>query len=265
MAEETSSQELLGLIIPGIRSDGEEEIGDPETRHYDRWMRQFGFPHIRTVDAYTEANGRHDVESVFDTGREDKLVAAARELADAGCAALAWPCTCGSFIGGLAWSRSQADAMARAAALPVTSTSLAMLEAVITLGADTVDVLSAYPAPTTHRFLRFLDDAGIGVAAMVSLDCADELVSHNLDIRREVARFTRSLSPRTHPLLIPDTAINAIALIADLEADIARPVVAGNQATLWHSLRLLGQDCRVADAGVLLGGSEVADRRSARA
>ena len=191
----------------------------------------FGFPHIRTVDAHTEANGRHDVESVFDTGREDKLVAAARELAGAGCAAVAWPCTCGSFIGGLAWSRSQADAMARVTALPVTSTSLAMLEAVTALGADTVDVVSAYPAPTTHRFLRFLDDAGIGVAAMVSLDCKDELLSHALNIRREVAQFTRSLSPRTHPLLIPDTAINAIALIADLEEDIGRPVVAGNQAT----------------------------------
>jgi maleate cis-trans isomerase len=265
MPEESSSRERLGLIIPGIRSAGEEAIGDPETRHYEHWMRRFGFPHIRTVDAYTEANGRHDVESVFDTGREDKLVAAARELAGAGCAAVAWPCTCGSFIGGLAWSRSQADAMARVTALPVTSTSLAMLEAVTALGADTVDVVSAYPAPTTHRFLRFLDDAGIGVAAMVSLDCEDELLSHALNIRREVAQFTRSLSPRTHPLLIPDTAINAIALIADLEEDIGRPVVAGNQATLWHSLKLLGHDCRVAGAGVLLGGPDVADKRSANA
>ena len=263
MTEQSPHEQLLGLIIPEVRPASFNRVEDPETRHYDGWMRQFGIHAVRTVEAYTEANGRHDVESVFDTGREDKLAAAARELAGAGCAALAWPCTCGSFIGGLAWARAQAEAMRQASALPATSTSLAMLEAVITLGADTVDVLSAYPAPTSHRFLRFLDDAGIGVAAMVSLDCADELVSSQLDIRREVARFDRALSSRTHPLLIPDTAITAIALIAAMEGDIGRPVIAGNQATLWHSLKLLGHDCRATGAGVLLAGSDTRVTRHA--
>ena len=253
---------LLGLIIPSIRSADVELIRDPETRHYDRWMQQFGIAGFRTAEAYTEANGRHDVESVFDTGREDKLAAAARELADAGCAAIAWPCTCGSFIGGLAWSQEQAEAMKKASGLPVTSTSLAMLEAVNVLGAGTVDVVSAYPVPTTHRFLRFLDDAGIGVAAMVSLDCTDELVSNELDIRREVAKFDQALSSRNHPLLIPDTAISTIGLIAQLEAGIGRPVIAGNQATLWHGLKLLGHECRVPGAGVLMGGPDAVGVRA---
>ena len=149
MAETLPRDKLLGLIIPGVRPADTEAIRDPETRHYERWMRRFGIPDIGTVEAYTESNGRHDIDSVFDTGREDKLVPAARKLAEAGCAALAWPCTCASFIGGLAWSRAQADAMKRATGLPVTSTSLAMLEAVTALGADTVDIVSAYPAPIT--------------------------------------------------------------------------------------------------------------------
>ena len=155
--------------------------------------------------------------------------------------------------------------MKNASGLPVTSTSLAMLEAVRALGADTVDVVSPYPAPTTHRFLSFLDDAGIGVAAMVSLDCTNELVSHDLDIRREVAEFDQALSSRTHPLLIPDTAVSVIGLIAKLEADIGRPVVAGNQATLWHGLKLLGHECRVPGAGVLMNGPEAAKARAASA
>ncbi len=146
------------------------------------------------------------------------------------------------------------DTMAKAAGRPATSTSLAMLEAVTVLGAGTVDVLSAYPAPTTHRFLRFLDDAGIAVAAMVSLDCADELESHNLDIHQQAVRFNRALGSRTHPLLIPDTAIDTIGLIDRLELALGRPVVTGNQATLWHSLRLLGHECRAPESGVLLGG-----------
>ena len=148
MADKILRDTLLGLIIPSIRSADVELIHDPETRHYDRWMRQFGIPGIRTLEAYTEANGRHDVESVFDTGREDKLVAATRELADAGCAAVAWPCTCASFIGGLAWSQRQAEAMKKASGLPVTSTSLAMLEAV---NAHLAPIPSMWSARTRRR------------------------------------------------------------------------------------------------------------------
>ena len=249
-----SREQRLGLIIPEVVGEGAGKVEDPETRHYEHWMRYFGFPAVRTVEAFSEADGRHDLGSVFDTGREDRLVAAARELGQAGCDLIAWPCTCASFIGGLEWSRAQAAAIARAAGRPATSTSLAMLEAVRVLGAETVDVVSAYPAPTTHRFLRFLDDAGVGVAAMVSLDCHDELQSFELDIQGEVTRFDRALSERSHPLLIPDTAISTLPIIGEIEAAIGRPVVSGNQATLWHSLLLLGHDCRVEDCGVLLGG-----------
>lgn len=247
-------EQRLGLIIPEVVGEGAGRVEDPETRHYEHWLRELGFPAVRTVEAFSEADGRHNLESVYDTGREDKLVAAARELGEAGCDLVAWPCTCASFIGGLDWSREQAAAVARAARRPATSTSLAMLEAVRVLGADTVDVVSAYPPPTTHRFLRFLDEAGVGVAAMVSLDCHDELQSSELDIHREVLRFHRALSTRSHPLLIPDTAISTLGVIGVIEASIGRPVVSGNQATLWHSLLLLGHECRADHYGVLLGG-----------
>ena len=250
----------LGLIIPVVTGAHVGRVEDPETRHYERWIRRFGLPEVRTVEAFTPADGRHEVASVFDTGREDQLVAAARELAEAGSEVVTWPCTCASFIGGLAWSRAQAEAMARAAGRPATSTSLAMLEAVRALGAPLVDVVSAYPAPTTHRLLRFLDDADVGVAAMVSLDCTDELQSFELDIRREVLRFDGALSARSHPLLIPDTAISTVGLVGEIEAAIGRPVITGNQATLWHSLHLLGLHCRTPEHGVLLGGVRPASR-----
>lgn len=244
----------LGLIIPEVDS-GFNRVEDCEIHHYGYWMEQFGFPLISMLEVSTKTNGRHDIESVFEAGRSDRLAAAAKELSEEGCDVVAWPCTCASFIGGLEWSRAQAATMATASGRPATSTSLAMLQAVEELRADTVDVLGAYPAATTHRFLRFLDEAGVGVVAMVSLNCADELESNNLDIREEVMRFDNALSQRTHPLLIPDTAIDTIGLIGELEEALGRPVVSGNQATLWHSLRLLGQECRIPGAGLLLGGA----------
>ena len=246
------NSQRLGIIIPEV-TEGYHRVEERELRRYDQWMAKYGFAAISTVEAYTSTDGWHEMESIYDTGSYDRLSTAAGELSRAGCDVVAWPCTCASFIGGLDWSRAQAEAMEAAAGRPVTSTSLAMLKAIRTLDADVVDVLGAYPAPVNLRFLRFLDDAGISVAAMVSLDCADELVSHLLDIHAEAVRFNGGLPPRSHLLLIPDTAIDTIALVPELEKELNRPVVAGNHATLWHSLRLLGHECHVPGAGTLFG------------
>ena len=266
MSNKRSDEHWLGLIIPGLIpfSHG-NQIDIPETLQYDQWLKAFGFSKIytRTAEAYSGSDGLHTIESAYQTGAENALVQAAEELAQMGCDALSWPCTCASFVGGLEWSQRQVRALTKATGLPATSTSLAMLEAVRHLGADVVDVVSPYPAALTHRFLRFLDDAGINAAAMISMDCIDETISHRLDIFSTVIEFDKALSPRQHPLLIPDTAVSAIGLFADLEANIGRPVIAGNQATLWHSLRQLGHDCRITDAGTLMSGGQFNLRSSA--
>ena len=259
MSDNSSGERRLGLIIPGILPfSHSNEISEPETLQYDKWFALFGYPNIqtRTVEAHGGSKGLHTIESAYQTALENVLVQAAEKLAEMGCEALSWPCTCASFVGGLTWSENQVSVLSKATGLPATSTSLAMLEAVRTLGADTVDVVSPYPAELSHRFLQFLDDAGVNVAAMLSLDCIDETESNDLDIQSTVIKFDRALPNRAHPMLIPDTAISAIALIPNLEAQIGRPVIAGNQATLWHSLKLLGYDCQASDAGVLLSGTQ---------
>ena len=245
---------LLGLIQADIRPEGTDSITDCETHHYGHWIRHLGIEGVETLDAHSLSEGQHQMDLIYATGSLERLLPAARELKAAGADALAFPCTCASFVGGLDWSRAQCVALGAATGLPATSTSLAMLEAVRALDTDTVDVLSAYPARVGYTFLRFLDEAGIATAAMVSLGCSDELASHALDLRAEVGRFDQALAPRRHPLLIPDTAINAIGLVAALEADIGRPVVAGNHATLWHALKLLGHEWRSDGAGILLRG-----------
>ena len=243
MSDNSSGERRLGLIIPGILPfSHSNEISEPETLQYDKWFALFGYPNIqtRTVEAHGGSEGLHTIESAYQTALENVLVQAAEKLAEMGCEALSWPCTCASFVGGLTWSENQVSALSKATGLPATSTSLAMLEAVRTLGADTVDVVSPYPAELSHRFLQFLDDAGVNVAAMLSLDCIDETESNDLDIQSTVIKFDRALPNRAHPMLIPDTAISAIALIPNLEAQIGRPVIAagvllsGTQPTLPH-------------------------------
>jgi maleate isomerase len=244
----------LGVLIPALRHGQPYIARDIEAHRYNDWIARFGIAGVGVREGLTLTPGSHLIDCALETGSLDVLLPAASKLAAAGCDAIAWACTCASFVGGLAWAERQVDELARVSGLPATSTSLSMLAATQALGAETVDVLSPYPARLTHTFLGLLNDAGIDVAAMTVLDCPEPEDSHALDLRREVNLFDGGLSPRTHPLLIPDTAIDAIALIPVLEADLGRPVVSGNHATLWHSLKLLDIDCAFAEGGALLAG-----------
>lgn len=242
---------MLGVIIPGARPDNSFESREYEVYRYDDWMRRHEVQGARAVFEITVSEGSHVPETAFATGRADLLREAGTRLADAGCNALAWACTCASFVGGLKWARDQAARLAEATGLPATSTSLALLAAIRSLGTDTVDVLSSYPKELTAALKKFLNEANVEVAAMATLDCPGPVESHELDLRSEVACFHNRLHSRKHPLVIPDTAIDTIALAPTLEADIGRPVVGATQATLWQGLKLLGITYRDDNGGVL--------------
>jgi maleate isomerase len=53
-------------------------------------------------------------------------------------------------------------------------------------------------------------------------------------------------------VFISCTDLNAIGLIDYLEADLGKPVITSNQATMWHMLRLIGVKDRIGGFGRLL-------------
>ena len=265
MAASARKQIRLGMIVPTIRPGRKPD--DPmmlgETGEYQRWLVDHGIDWVDIRFAESFTTGTHAPESVWQTGGLDVLIPPARELAEAGCDAVAWPCTCASFIGGLDWSRNQAAELSNATGLPTTSTSLALLAAIATFGAKTVDVMSPYPPPVTEAFERFLSEAGIEVAATAVLDCADDSISIKLDLLREAKRFVDGLPDRAHLLVVPDTAVYSLNAVAKTEAELESPVVAANQATLWHCLKLLDIECHASDAGLLFDGASEPERRIA--
>ena len=253
MMTDAPNRKRLGLIVPsdrlGMSPDDPPFLG--ETGEYGRWIEEHGIDGVEVLFEASFSTGSHAPDSVWQTGDLNVLTPPACRLRDAGCDALSWPCTCASFIGGLEWSRNQVAELTRASGLPATSTSLAMLAAIETLGADTVDLLGPYPRSVTTAFQRFLNEAGIEVAAMVALDCADDGVSIRLDLLREAKRFDDGLPGRNHPLVIPDTAVYSLNVVEQVESELGRPVVAANQATVWHSLKMLDIDCHTTDTGLL--------------
>lgn len=187
----------------------------------------------------------------------ERLLGPARRLGAGGAQALCWACTSDSFAGGIERSRHQLAALSAETGLPATSASFALAEAVRSLGAGMVDLLSPYPHPLTDVLRTFLATCGVRVRSAVALGCATGSDSHSLDLPAVVAAFTASRAGDSVPVLIPDSAVNTLDLVAELEASLGRPVVTANQATLWKGLRLLGRPAQVPGAGALLAGAVV--------
>lgn len=90
------------------------------------------------------------VENLREAGAPDRLSAGVEELRMAGAESLVWACSGGSFAYGWDGAHEQAAALARAAGLPASSSSVAFVEAVRELGASA----SRSPPPTPRTSPR---------------------------------------------------------------------------------------------------------------
>ena len=241
------SARILGVIWP----DASDSHIDYEMPRLERWWKGRGITGIAVRVERSKARPGHRHDDLFQTGHLDSILPPARRLADVGCEAIHWACTSGSFIGGLAWARAQAEAISEATGVPATSTTLSLIEAARQLGWDRLDILGAYPEVVTRELERCLSEAGFIVDAVVSLGAPDGPASFALDLEGEVAKFARRYPARQHPLVIPDTAINSLDLVDALERIAERPVITSNQATVWWGLRMLGFREEIRAAGCL--------------
>lgn len=245
MPDRTPTKALcLGVLYPG---DGT----DTEILHLERWLPAHGIAGVAARVERPPSWGGHGREALLGLGSAESLRPFALRLAEAGCGALVWACTSGSFVGGLGWAHDQSRGLTAATGLPATSATLAMIQAARALGATVVDVLGAYPEPITASFVACLRDCGIRVADTASLDAADGLASYCLDIMGELKRFSERRPGRAYPLLLPDTAIDTLDALARLERIAGRTVIAASQACVWQGLKLLGVAPVARDAGTL--------------
>jgi maleate isomerase len=249
--QDNTKSQVLGVIIPGRRPDGTVPLKHIEVYRYGEWLAEKGVDRIKVINEITFSNGLHFPDDAADTGGDEILVAAAKALAAKSCNLIVWACTCASFVGGLDWATRQMQAIEKAVKIPATSTSLAIVAAIKHIGADTVDVLSPYPGALTAAFVRFLHDAGIETGAAIALDHADPIKSHAMGLDEVLRNFTDLVGKRNSPLIIPDTAVDSMDQIADLEARFERPIITANEATVWYSLSLTNQRTRFPASGVL--------------
>ncbi|MGE4247745.1 MAG: hypothetical protein AB7F09_00035 [Parvibaculaceae bacterium] len=186
------------------------------------------------------ADGIMQKDNLLAIGSDGTLAGSARRLATGGADCILWGCTSGSFAGGYNRAQAQVSALSSVSGKPATSTSMALATAALAMGAPQVDLLSAYDAAVTELFVGFLREAGVSVMKSHSLGCVLTEESFAVDLAQELSGFCARVTSKL-PILVPDTAINTLDRIGELQRLAGRPVVTANQASLWHAAYLLGR------------------------
>ncbi|MEU9732046.1 aspartate/glutamate racemase family protein [Streptomyces sp. NPDC048002] len=151
---------------------------------------------------------------------------------------VAYACTSGSFVGGIAGERAMCEAMTRAGEVPSLTTSGALLEALTHLAARRVALVTPYTESVTESLADYVAEAGVRVTGCAFMG----LTRHIWKVPyREVVEMARGAVRRgTDCLFISCTNLPTYDVIPQLEAELRMPVISANQVTMWAALRRLG-------------------------
>ncbi|MDO0933403.1 aspartate/glutamate racemase family protein [Streptomyces sp. DG2A-72] len=152
---------------------------------------------------------------------------------------VAYACTSGSFVGGIAGERAMCEAMTREGAVPSLTTSGALLEALASLGARRVALVTPYTVSVTRSLEEYVAEAGVTVTGCAFMG----LTRHIWKVPyRNVADMARQAVRRggADALFISCTNLPTYDVIPQLEAELRLPVLSANQVTMWAALRRLG-------------------------
>jgi maleate cis-trans isomerase len=231
----------VGFLYPGLLVDGDVELHQAEG-DYALAEGLIETPVELSLVITRVEEDAHRVDALLRTGAEEYLLEGARTLRERGVDAAMWACTSGSFVFGLDGARAQAQAVADGLGAPVSSTSLAFVDACRRLGIERVAVAGSYPPDIVALFVRFLEDAGLRVVGSRSADIISGVGVGELDVAETIAFVTAADEPEAQAVVVPDTAWNTIAIVDQLEHALGKTVLTANQVTIWQGLRLAGWD-----------------------
>jgi len=218
----------LGLIIPSSNTTNEPEfyrhLPDGVSLHTARM-------HLRKANAETLERMADEVDRCADL------------LATAEVDAVAYGCTTGSLVKGAGYDERIEASIRERADVPAVATAASVKRAFDALGLSSLAITTPYITELNEREERFLEEAGYDVVDIEGLGLEDNQAIG--DRGPETAyRRARALDydDAVDGVFISCTNYRTFEVIERLEADIGKPVVTSNQATLWDALRTMGVD-----------------------
>ena len=231
----------IGLLYPGYSA--EDDYPALEQR-LDGAIR---LPLVHT----SVGEDAHRVDALLDLGSASRLAEGARALVEHRPDAVMWACTSGSFVFGWDGAREQVDGVAAELGVPVSSTSIAFVDAIRHLGLSRVAVAASYPEDVATHFVDFIGKGGSDVLTMRSNDIITAAELGTLGKDAVLLMIEAADVPDAEAVLVPDTAMHSLAWLDDLEEAAGKVVLTANQVTVWKGLDLIGDVPRIDGLGTL--------------
>ncbi|MEL7470884.1 MAG: hypothetical protein AAFN27_20700 [Pseudomonadota bacterium] len=182
----------------------------------------------------------------------DDLPEEAGKLMDCGPAAIAVGLTTDAGLGGPAKLAARCDEVATTTGVPVFNASAADYAALKTLGVERIGIVTPFNAEVDEIVKANTEAAGFTVAMIKGTEAPSlpAICETSLEDIRRVFRHVAAAD--CDAILQVGTALPVVALIAELEAELGKPIVACNAAVYWQTLREIGITDPVAGFGKLL-------------
>ena len=169
---------------------------------------------------------------------QETVVRCTRDLLIVEPAAVAYGCTSGSFIRGLAGEAALVAGMVEAGAPRAVTTSGAVIAAVHALGIQKVAVVTPYDEAVGAKLRAYLNEAGVEVAAQNDMGLTGRIWTVPNEVTADLAR--RTARGGGDAVLLSCTNLRTYDLIASLEQELGVPVLSANQVTMWAVLAAAG-------------------------
>jgi maleate isomerase len=186
-----------------------------------------------------------DVALLANIGAECRL------LADAEVDLIAMNCTAASMIVGPAEVNER---IFRAVGIRSVTTAEAVIAALHAAGISHPTLLTPYPDEVVEAERAFLAQHGVDVAQPIGRPCDTPVNQASIPELDWYHMALEADHAAADGLLISCAGIQIAGVLSRIERELGLPVVASNQALLWHVLRTLGVDERPRGYGALLSG-----------
>lgn len=194
----------------------------------------------------------YQLESIATPTVQNHLNLNARSLKSMGCELVAqvgtpfaWAGTCSE-----AEARTRCDTMQQAVGIPCIMTALAIVDGLRALGVSKIAINSPYyEQDWRNAFSAFMNQCGFDVLKAVNLhdmglvEPDKQLKNYYSQLQdltnRSIPMFAESV-PEAEAIVIPGTAVRTLPILASLEAEIGKPIVAADTILYWAIANYLG-------------------------
>jgi maleate isomerase len=225
-AEATPDQVGIGVVIP---------YDFALDRELWRWVPAQVSLHL-TRTPYQDVPV--SVAQAIAVGDQETVVRCTRDLLIVGPAAVAYGCTSGSFIRGMAGEAALVAGMVEAGAPRAVTTSGAVIAAVHALGIKKLAVVTPYDQAVGAKLRAYLNEADVEVTTQNDMGLTERIWTVPNEVTADLAR--RTARGGEDAVFFSCTNLRTYDLIASLELELGVPVLSANQVTMWSVLAAVG-------------------------